>query len=308
MTANNNNAASDPTREIVTTRIFNASPERVFATWASAEHLGRWWGPTGFTTTTHAFDFRPGGSWVFTMHGPDGVDYPNRIEYEAIVPGQRIEYSHHGDFEGGPARFRTTVTLEPVGDRTSLTMRATFPTAAARAMVVEKYGAVEGARQTLARLAELLAGGHGARPELRMTRVFAAPRRLVFLAWSSAEHLARWFTPAPLVTASCELELRRGGVFRLVMRAPDGIEFPMDARFTEVVPNERIEFAATLDDGLEVYTRVTFTEHDGQTTLAVHQTYARETEATRGAHEGWSLTLDQLAAHVETLVRSVGAD
>jgi len=151
-------------------------------------------------------------------------------------------------------------------------------------------------------------GSARARPELRMTRVFAAPRRLVFMAWSSAEHLARWFTPAPLVTASCELELRRGGVFRLVMRTPDGIEYPMDARFTEVVPDERIEFAMTIEDDLEVYTRVTFTEHDGKTTLAVHQTYTRESGATRGAHEGWSLTLAQLAAHVDTLVRTVAAD
>ena len=147
---------------------------------------------------------------------------------------------------------------------------------------------------------------HAGRPELRMSRVFEAPRRLVFLAWSSAEHLARWFTPAPLTTASCELDLRRGGVFRLVMRTPDGLLHPMDARFTEVVPNERIEFTATIEDGLEVYTQVTFSEQDGRTTLAVHQTYARETEATGGAHAGWTATLDQLAAHVEALVRAGG--
>ena len=49
-----------------------------------------WWGPNGFTTTTRAFEFRPGGVWEFVMHGPDGVDYPNRIEWREIVPPERI--------------------------------------------------------------------------------------------------------------------------------------------------------------------------------------------------------------------------
>ena len=101
-------------------------------------------------------------------------------------------------------------------------------------------------------------------------------------------------------------KLRSAPRFRLVMRTPDGLLHPMDARFTEVVPNERIEFTATIEDGLEVYTQVTFSEQDSRTTLAVHQTYARETEATGGAHAGWTATLDQLAAHVEALVRAGG--
>ena len=72
-----------------------------------------------------------------------------------------------------------------------------------------------------------------------MTREFDAPKRLVFEAWSKAEHVARWFTPAPLTTPSCEVDLRTGGVFRLVMRMPDGMEFPMDAKFIEVIAEER---------------------------------------------------------------------
>lgn len=136
------------------------------------------------------------------------------------------------------------------------------------------------------------------KPELRMTRVFDAPRRLVFKAWSKAEYVSRWFTPAPLTTPSCEVDLRPGGVFRVVMRMPDGIEYPMDGRFTEVVPNERIAFLARIHGGLDVQTTVTFTEHDGKTTLTVHQVYSRETDATRGAEAGWTTTLAQLAEHL----------
>jgi uncharacterized protein YndB with AHSA1/START domain len=137
------------------------------------------------------------------------------------------------------------------------------------------------------------------KPELRMTRVFDAPRRLVFEAWSKAEYVSRWFTPAPLTTSSCEVDLRPGGVFRIVMRMPDGIEFPMDARFTEVVPNERIAFQATIHGGVEVQTTLTFAEHAGKTTLSVHQVYSHESDATRGAKAGWTQTLDQLAEHLK---------
>lgn len=136
-------------------------------------------------------------------------------------------------------------------------------------------------------------------PELRMTRVFDAPKALVFEAWSKAEYVARWFTPAPLTTPSCEVDLRPGGIFRLVMRMPDGVEFPMDAKFTVVVPNERIAFEATIHGGVKVETMVTFAEETpGKTTLSVHQTYSHETAATRGAEAGWTQTLDQLARHV----------
>jgi uncharacterized protein YndB with AHSA1/START domain len=135
-------------------------------------------------------------------------------------------------------------------------------------------------------------------PELRMTRVFDAPKQLVFEAWSKAEYLSRWFTPAPLTTYGCELDFRPGGVFRLTMRTPDGIAYPMDARFTEIVSDERIVFAATVHGDLKILTTVTFVENEGKTTLTVHQVYSHESDATRGANAGWTLTLDQLATYL----------
>jgi uncharacterized protein YndB with AHSA1/START domain len=96
--------------------------------------------------------------------------------------------------------------------------------------------------------------------QLHITHTFNAPKRLVFEAWSKAEYVSQWFTPAPLTTPSCEVDLRDGGAFRLVMRMPEGPEFPMDAQFTEVVPNQRIVFRARLQGELEVLTTVTFEE------------------------------------------------
>lgn len=142
--------------EIVTTRLFNASRERVWEAWTERERIGKWWGPNGFSTTTHEMDVRPGGAWRFTMHGPDGVDYPNRVVYEQVVKPERLVYLHDSDddTQEDPHRFVTTVTFDIEGGQTRLTMRARFPTPAARAAVVGY--AVEGAKQTIGRLAEYL--------------------------------------------------------------------------------------------------------------------------------------------------------
>jgi len=138
-------------------------------------------------------------------------------------------------------------------------------------------------------------------PELRMTRTFNAPRHLVWEAWSKAEHVARWFTPAPLTTPSCEVDLRTGGVFKLVMRMPNGVDLPMDARFTEVVPKELIAFSARIHGDVDVETTVTFADDGEKTVLHVHQTYSRESDATRGANAGWTQTLKQLGEVVQAL-------
>ncbi len=141
------------------------------------------------------------------------------------------------------------------------------------------------------------------RPELRLSRTFDAPRARVWEAWTKADHVRRWFTPAPLTTPRCEVDLRTGGIFYLVMKMPSGVELPMDARFAEVVAQERIVFTASIHGGVDLHTTVTFLDEGGgaRTRLDVHQVYSRETDATRGAPQGWAATLDQLAQVVRDL-------
>ncbi len=88
---------------------------------------------------------------------PDGVDYENRIVYDEIVKPERLVYSHGGGGDVEPVQFQVTVTFEDHDGKTKLTMKGLFPSAAERDRVAEKYGAVEGAKQTLERLAEHLA-------------------------------------------------------------------------------------------------------------------------------------------------------
>lgn len=143
-------------RELVYNRRFNAPRDLVFAAWTNSDHIGQWWGPRGFTTTTYEMDVRPGGVWRYTMHGPDGTDYPNEIRYLEVVEPERLVYEHSTGVEGDPNMFHVTVTFTDRGATTELTMRSIFPSSEVRDEVV-KAGAVEGANQTLDRLSEFLA-------------------------------------------------------------------------------------------------------------------------------------------------------
>jgi uncharacterized protein YndB with AHSA1/START domain len=137
-------------------RVIEGPRRLVFEAYTSAEHVAQWWGPNGFSITTRAFDFREGGVWEFTMHGPDGTDYPNRVEWREIVPPERITWAHGtggDDFEA----FESTVTLEERDGATVVTLRSVFNSREQRDHLVEQYHAIEGAEQTLSGLAEYIA-------------------------------------------------------------------------------------------------------------------------------------------------------
>jgi uncharacterized protein YndB with AHSA1/START domain len=142
-----------PEREIVVSRLIEGPRALVFEVYTKVEHLSRWWGPDGFTTTTHAFEFKLGGEWDFIMHGPDGVDYPNWIRWDEIRPPERIVLTH-GQWKDDPQAFISVITFTERASGTELSMRAIFPSKERRDEVVEKYGAIEGGKQTLGRLAE----------------------------------------------------------------------------------------------------------------------------------------------------------
>lgn len=91
-----------------TSRELPSSPESVFAAIQDPVRLARWWGPDGFTNTFHTFEFRQGGPWLFTMHGPDGTDYPNQSEFLEIVPHSLVRIKHVN-----LPHFELSMTLEP---------------------------------------------------------------------------------------------------------------------------------------------------------------------------------------------------
>ena len=169
--------------ELVLTRTFDAPRDLVWKAWTDPKHLARWWGPAGFTTTTSRIEIRTGGQWRFVMHGPDGRDYENLITFDEIVEPERIAYHHGGEADLEPVSFETIVTFEAVSrDQTRVTMTSLFPSKQAREFILREYGADEGGRQHLARLAdhvaEMRAGTVAERPFFisRDVRRAAEPR------------------------------------------------------------------------------------------------------------------------------------
>jgi uncharacterized protein YndB with AHSA1/START domain len=153
---------SDP-RSIIGMREFDAPRDLVFAAWTDPKHLAQWWGPNGFTTTTHSFDFRPGGVWRFVMHGPDGRDYQNLVTFDEILRPERIVYRHGGTVDVEPVQFKTAVVFEDLGLRTRIIWRGDFPSADERNRVIKDYGAAEGLLQTMARLDDFVSANLASR-------------------------------------------------------------------------------------------------------------------------------------------------
>src|SRR5690606_36868179 len=110
------------------TRVYDAPVEVVWDAWMDPEQVAKWWGPRGFTITTHGKDLRPGGYWHYTMHGPDGVDYLNKTIYHEVEKHKKLVY-HHGGYDDRPPLFRVTVLFSEHNGKTKLEMTMVLETA-----------------------------------------------------------------------------------------------------------------------------------------------------------------------------------
>lgn len=123
-----------------------ATPDQVFAAMSDPARIARWWGPDGFHNTIQEFDFRPGGGWRLTMHGPDGKDYPNESRFTRIVPDALFEIEHLGGHH-----FFLTIELQAVDQGTRVHWQQTFDTAEHYQRIAEFVAAAN--EQNLQRLA-----------------------------------------------------------------------------------------------------------------------------------------------------------
>jgi uncharacterized protein YndB with AHSA1/START domain len=108
-----------------TSREISASPAQVFGAFAEPSRLARWWGPAGFHNTFDICEFKPGGVWKFTMHGPDGAHYPNESVFEEIEAARKVVIHHVCE-----PRFRLTVEFLPCAAGTLVTWVQVFEDAA----------------------------------------------------------------------------------------------------------------------------------------------------------------------------------
>ncbi len=123
-----------------------ASPAQVYAALRDPARVARWWGPAGFSNTIHECDFRPGGRWTLTMHGPDGEDYPNESRFLRLEPDRVFEIEHLSGHH-----FVLTITLKAEGADTRVSWRQTFDTVEQYEQLAEFVAAAN--EQNLDRLA-----------------------------------------------------------------------------------------------------------------------------------------------------------
>lgn len=302
-------------REIVITRVIDVPRTRVFSAWTQPEHVERWWGPNGFTNTTREIDVRPGGVWRFVMHGPDGTDYENRILYREVVEPERLVFAHDSGVEDDPYGFVSTVLFVAQGEKTELTLRMTFASALARQRAIDEFGAIEGGKQTLGRLAayvETLLADRGASQPVVITRLFDAPRERLWKAWTDPAHIMRWWGPEHFTSPACQVDLRVGGKYLFCMRAPDGQDFWSTGVYRELVEPERIVYTDSFADAQgnvvpaahygmpgawpdALLVTVTLEDIGGKTRLTLLQEGIPAGEMSEMTAAGWNQSLDKLA-------------
>ena len=150
--------------------------------------------------------------------------------------------------------------------------------------------------------------------DLVLERVVDVPPNLVWAAWTTPEYVKKWFTPAPWQTVDCEIDLRPGGIFRTVMRSPEGQDFPNVGCYLEVIENEKLVWTAALKPGYRpqnawegfVFTAVILLEPHGAgtkyTAIAIHgDEDGAKKHADMGFTHGWGKALDQLVAFAKTM-------
>ncbi len=155
----------------------------------------------------------------------------------------------------------------------------------------------------------------GVKPEpLVISRTFPAPREVVFKAWSSAEHMKRWFSPKGYSVPEAEIDFRPGGVCAICMRSPEGQDFWSRGVYIEISPPDRLVFTTGVAVGdsqkFTAHTTVTFEIDGAGTRMTVHQIYDIHDEAflfaVEGAPEGWRTTLDKLEREAARIQSSQG--
>ena len=201
-------------------RVYDAPLDAVWEAWTNPHEVAQWWGPRGFTLTTHDHDLRTGGHWHYTMHGPDGTDYENTTQYLEVVPQARMVYDH-GGHQDRPPLFRVTALFTSRDGRTQLDMSMTFATPEI-AEQMSGFIRKAGGEGTWDRLAEHLARRCARKEQFFITRSFDAPIARVFEMWTDPEHLSQWLPPTGATMRFLRAEPWVGGTSFYVMTPAAG--------------------------------------------------------------------------------------
>lgn len=314
--------AKQKSNEIEITRVYDAPVKAVWDAWTDTAQVAKWWGPRGFTITTHSKDLRPGGSWRYTMHGPDGVDWPNVTKYLEVVEGKKLVYDHGGT-DDKPALFRVTVTFTEAGGKTVMEMRMSLATAEAAEetrKVIKKHGG----NSTWDRLAEYLEEEQTGKEKFFIHRSFDVGREKMYEVWTDPKHFAKWLPPTGATMEFIRADIRPGGSAFYKMMWEGGMTMHGRVEYLEFTPPERLVYRQQFCDENEkvsrhpmaktwpetMLTTVTLTEEGpdqtrvrveweptGNVTPEERETFSK---MRGGMTQGWTGSFDKLEAYVET--------
>ncbi len=312
-------AAKNKPNEIYLSRIYDAPVKMVWDAWVDPKQVAQWWGPRGFTLTTKSKDVKPGGKWIYTMHGPDGVDWPNITLFHEVVKYQRLVYDHGGN-ETQPPLFRVTVNFSEIGKKTHMEMTMALATAEA-ATETKKFIKKAGGNSTWDRLAEFLEQETTQKDIFVINRSFQATLPLMFEMFTDPVHFSQWLPPTGFTMKYLKADIKPGGSTFYSMSGGDvtmygktfykEITKPNRIVYTQVFcdENEKItrhpmaptwpeKMLTTIDltsEG-ENQTRVTISwEVEGNATDAERQTFHKEKS---GMSQGWSGSFEKLEEYL----------
>jgi uncharacterized protein YndB with AHSA1/START domain len=239
--------------EIHISRVYDAPVAAVWDAWTDPEQVAQWWGPRGFTLTTHSKDLRSGGHWAYTMHGPDGVDYPNKTLYHEVEEQARLVYDHGGN-DDRPPMFRVTVTFAEVDGKTHMEMTMLLPTPEA-AEEARKFIKKAGGNATWDRLAEYLEKGSSGKEQFVINRSFDAPLDVMFEMWTKPEHISQWLAPTGFEMQFLRAEIKTGGSSLYFMSNGEGVKFHGRIEYLKIQPPDCLVYTQQFCDEQENISR-----------------------------------------------------
>jgi uncharacterized protein YndB with AHSA1/START domain len=314
-------ATKNKSNELKLTRIYDAPVKTVWDAWTDPKQVAKWWGPRGFTLTTHSKDLKAGGTWRYTMHGPDGTDYPNVTKYHEVEKHSRLVYDHGGS-DDRPPLFRVTVTFKELSGKTKMEMTMSFATPEV-AEESRKFIKKAGGDSTWDRLAEYLEAESSGKEKFVINRAFDAPIEKVFEMWADPKHFSQWLAPTGFNMSYLKDDLRVGG--RTHFKMTDGASTTMygGMNYLEITRPSRIVYTQNFTDEKDervtthphlttwprtMLTTVVFSEESpGRTRVTV--TWEPQGDVSRdelatfikeksGMTQGWTGSFDKLEAYL----------
>lgn len=306
--------------ELYIERIYDAPVKMVWDAWVDPKQVAQWWGPRGFTLTNHSKDVRTGGHWNYTMHGPDGVDYPNKTKYLEVEKYARMVYDHGGN-DDQPPLFRVTVNFIDLKNKTKMEMTMALATAEA-ATETKKFIKKVGGDSTWDRLAEYLSEEISHKNTFVINRTFDASINLIYDTWTDPKHIAQWLAPAGADMQFIKADIKVGGSTFWRMNGSYGVMFGR-AKYLEMNRPNRIVYTQQFVDENEnisrhphaptwpetMLTTITLVEEDqnktrvtiswepyGKTTHDEVETFKK---ARSGMTQGWTGSLDKLEEYLD---------